>query len=69
MFLMAGIMIECDLSLLLIKAWKMLEVELFKLEVPIPVYFAWEDEELLELYAILTTTAQREKDSSVASSM
>lgn len=50
-------------------AWKMLEVELFKLEVPIPVYFAWEDEELLELYAILTTTAQREKDSSVASMM
>ena len=50
------------------QAWKSLEVELFKAEVPIPVYFSWEDSELLELYNILTTTAEREKDSSVASS-
>lgn len=45
-----------------------LELELFNQEVPIPVYFAWEEDELLELHDILTTTAEREKDSSVASS-
>lgn len=44
-----------------------LESELFKLEIPIPVYFAHEDKDLLELYEILTTTAEKEKDSSVAS--
>ena len=61
-----------DVSLLLppslpSQAWKMLELELFKHEVPIPVYFVWEDEELLELYEILTTTAKRDKQSSVTS--
>ena len=44
-----------------------LESELFQLEVSIPVYFVWEDGNLLELHEILTTTAEREKDSSVAS--
>ncbi len=50
------------------KAWTLLELELLKLEVPIPVYFTWEDGELLELHEILTATAEKEKDSSVATS-
>lgn len=49
------------------ESWVALESELFKLEIPIPVYFSHEDKDLLELYEILTTTAEKEKDSSVAS--
>ena len=55
-------------SVLCVQAWTALEFELFRQEVPIPVYFAWEDGDLSELYHILTTTAEREKDSSVVSS-
>ncbi len=44
-----------------------LELNLLKQDVPIPVYFALEDGNLLELHEILSATAEREKDSSVAS--
>ena len=44
-----------------------LELDLFKQDIPIPVYFALEDSNLLELHEILSATAERERDSSVAS--
>lgn len=45
----------------------MLEAELFKADIPIPVYFVEENRELTDLHEVLSRTAEREKDSSVAS--
>lgn len=49
------------------QSWVTLEAEIFKLEIPIPVYFVEENEELGDLHDVLRSSAEREKESSVAS--
>ncbi len=51
-----------------IQRWMELEEELLAEDVAIPVYLAWEDEELRHVYSQATRLAEREKNSSVAAS-
>ncbi len=50
------------------QAWMELEEELMAEDMPVPVYLAWEDEQLLEIHSQAVRLAEMESNSSVAAS-
>ena len=59
---------KLSLSLHLLQEWYSLEHDLLSSEVPIPVYFALEGPELVEIHERISESTERDKHSSVAGS-